>query len=264
MGRDVVAKTVRDLRGAVIGWTLGLGAYAALVTASFPSIRDNAAVEAYLETLPEAMLAFFGAADLTTAAGFYRAELFSYLPALLAVFTVGKAIALTVGEERDGVLDLVLAQPIDRWRVFVGRFLGLGLATALVVTGLALTLSVGGALVGLTGREIVGLIAWCYLAGLLALLFGTAAMAVAGFVHRTRAPLLVGAVFAAGSFLLEGLARTVAFLEPIREANPYHWYALTNPVAGPVSLLGTAGLVAVLLVLLAAGTHGFERKDLAV
>lgn len=264
MGRDLLAKTVRDVRGAMLGWTLGLGLYGALVTASFPSIRDNEAVEAYLETLPEAMLAFFGGANLTTPAGFFRAELFSYLPALLAVFTVGKAIQLTLGEEREGTMDLVLAQPIPRWRVPVDRFAGLGLVTGGIVTGLAAVLGVAGALVGLGPREILGLAAWCYLAGLLSLVFSAAALAVAGFAHRTRGPLVVAAGLAGGGFLLDGLARLVDALEAVRWANPYRWYGLSDPVAGPVSVWGLAGLVVCLVVLVAVGALGYRRKDIGV
>lgn len=264
MGRDLVARTLRDLRGSVLGWTLGLSSYAALVTAAFPSIRDNEAVEAYLDTLPEAMLAFFGGADLTSPAGFYQAELFSYLPALLAVFTVGKAIHLTVGEEREGTLDLVLAQPVARWRVVVGRFVALTGATALVVTGLAATLAFAGALVDLSVRERVGLAAWSYLAGLLSLVFGAAAIAVAGFVHRPRGPLVAGASLAAGSFLVDGLGRIVDRLDPVRGINPYHWYGLTNPVAGTVSWLGLAGLVLLTLGLVALGAWGYQGKDIGV
>lgn len=261
MGRDLLAKAVRDVRGAAIGWALGLSAYAALVTAAFPSIRGNEAVSDYVDTLPEAMLAFFGSSELTSAAGFYQAELFSYLPALLAVFTVGKAIQLTVGEERDGTMDLVLAQPVARWRVFVARFAGLASATFLVAAGLAVALALGGALVGLTVGEIAGLAAWCFVAALPALVFGAATVGVAGFAHRETAPLVAGASLAAGGFLIDGLARIIEWLDPIYRANPYHWYGLNNPVAGDVSWLGLAGLVALIGLFVALGALGFERKD---
>lgn len=264
MGLDLLAETVRDLRGSVLGWVLGLGAYGGLVTASFPSVRDNEAVEAYLETLPEAMLAFFGGADLTTAAGFFRAELFSYLPALLAVFTVGKAIQLTVGEEQAGTMDLVLAQPVPRWRVVVERFAGLALATGLVVTGLTFVLALSGALVGLGLGEILGLAAWCYLAGLASLVFGSAALAAAGFAHQSRGPLVAGSLLAAGGFLVDGLGRLVETLDRLGQANPYRWYGLTNPVAGEVSIAGLAGLVLLLASFVALAAWGYERKDISV
>lgn len=264
MGRDVAARAFVDLKGSIVGWTLGLSAYAALLTASFPSIRGNEAVQEYLETLPEAMLAFFGTSDITTAAGFYQAELFSYLPVLLAVFTVSKALSLTLDEETAGTMDLVLAQPIPRWHVFLGRFAGLAGATFAVLAGLAVTLAVGGVLVSLTAREIGGLVAWSLLAGLPALAFGAAALAAAGFAHRRRGPLVAGTVAAAGSFLLNGLAPMVDWLSSIRPANPYRWYVLSDPVAGGISLAGTAGLIVLTALLVALGTVGFQRKDIDV
>lgn len=264
MGRDVARWALEDLKGSILAWTLGLAAYAALLTASFPSIRGNEAVQDYLETLPEAMLAFFGTADITSAAGFYRAELFSYLPVLLAVFTVSKALALTIDEERAGTMDVVLAQPIPRWRVFVGRFVALAGATFAVLAGLAATLALGGLIVSLSPREVLGLAAWSLLAGLPALVFGATALAATGFAHRRRIPLALGTVAAAGSFLLNGLAPLVDALSTVQDANPYRWYALADPIAGEVPIAGTLGLVVLVLALVAVGAVGFQRRDIDV
>jgi ABC-2 type transport system permease protein len=264
VGRDLLGKGLRDVRVAVVGWTLGLSAYAALLLAAYPSVRDNEALAAYVESLPEQMLAFFGGADLTTVGGYFQAELFSYLPALLAVFTVGKAIASTVGEEESGAMDLVLAQPVPRWQVFASRFGSLAIATTVIATGLAVTLAVGGAIVGIAGANIVALAAWCYLAALLALVFGAATMAVGALASSGRAPLVVGAALAAGTFLVDGIARLVDQLDPHHQANPYHWYALTNPVAGEVSWWGLGGLLALGTALVLVGIVGFRRKDIGV
>ena len=264
MGRDLFAKTVRDLRTSTIGWSLGLGLLAALTAAVYPSVRDNEALQAYYDSLPEAARTLTGGGDFTTVAGFFQTEIFSYLPLVLAVFTVGKAAALTLGEEEEGTMDLVLAQPVERWRLFLARAAGLGASLVLVLAFVGAVLAAVGAAIGLTGREIAGLAAWCLLAALPATVYGSAALAAAGFSHRRRTAILAGTFVAVGSFLLNGLAPLADWLSGFQDVSPHHWYIVNDPVSASFSLWGLARLVPGTLALVLVGVVGFQRKNIGV
>lgn len=265
MGRDLLGKPLRDLRRSLLGWSAGLGLMTAITASFYPSIRDNEALDAYLESLPEAARGFLGGAgDITSVAGFFQTELFNFLPLILAVFTVGKAAALTVGEEREGTMDLVLAQPVRRWRVFVDRFVALGLAVLAISSVIALVLGLAGVPLDLTSREIAGLVVWPFLAGLLALSFGAVTVAVAGFAQRKGPAIVAGAALAVASFLYDGLAPLSGALSDLRAVSPYRWYAASNPVSGELDVLGIVGLALLTVALVAVGTWAFERKDVGV
>jgi hypothetical protein len=57
----IAAKTIREQRRALIGWSAGMIGLVAMYGAFFPSIRGNAAqLETYLSNLPEAFRREFG------------------------------------------------------------------------------------------------------------------------------------------------------------------------------------------------------------
>ncbi len=265
MGRDVFSHQLTQLRGTILGWGLGLAALAAMVAGIYPSIAGNAELDAYWETLPEAVRALSGGAGaLTSVSGYFESQLFAFLPLVLAIVTVGKAAQMIAGEEADGTMDIVLAQPIERWRLVTGRFAALAAATGAIVTAVALPIAVLGPVVGLSVREITGLALWCYLSGLMALVFGAATLTVSAIAHKKRTAVLAGTVVTVASYMLDALEPLSEALAGTDVASPYHWYALSDPVTGPIHLGGLAVLALVIAVLVGAAVAGFQRKDVGV
>lgn len=265
MGRDLFSHQLTRLRGSVLGWGLGLGALAALVAGIYPSIAGNEELQAYWESLPEAARALSGGAQaLTSVSGYFESQLFAFLPLVLAIFTVGKAAQMIAGEEADGTMDIVLAQPVERWRLVTARFAALAGATGVIVTAVALPLVALGPLVGLTLAEIAGLALWGYLSALLALVFGAATLTASAIAHRKRTAVLVGTVVTVGAYVLDAMAPLSEALDGVDVLSPYHWYALSDPVTGPIDLVGLAVLVVLVGVLVAGAVIGFQRKDVGV
>lgn len=265
MSHGVFSKALGDLRGAILGWGLGLGALTALIVALYPSIRDNPDLQAYWETLPEAMRTLLGGVEqLTSVSGYFASQLFAFLPLLLAVFTVGRVVNLTIGEESEGRMELVLAQPVRRWRLATHRFAALALATGLICAVIALTIALGGPFVGLAADEILALVGWSLLAVLPALAFAGLALAVAGFTHQRSPAIAAGATLAVASYMIDGLAPLNEHLEPLQKASPYHWYSMQDPITGPVSLAAIAGLLVLIVGLAGLGAWGYEQKDVGV
>src|SRR5258708_21956528 len=61
--------------------------------------------------------------------GFLSLAFFSYLPLVFGVFAVLAGSGLLVADEENGTLDLVLAHPVSRTALFLGRLLAFGAAT---------------------------------------------------------------------------------------------------------------------------------------
>jgi ABC-2 type transport system permease protein len=133
----------RRVRGT-LGLTVGLGLFALLIIGVFPSIEASGVdFEAYIESLPEAFRASFGAEAFGTIEGFLAAEFYQFVWVLLfglyMAYTAGGTVA---GDVENGRLDLLLATPITRSRLLVEKYLSV--VTPIVVLNLVVPLFVYG------------------------------------------------------------------------------------------------------------------------
>lgn len=126
----VLRHTVFRLRWQILSYGVGIGLYTALIVSLFPMLRDTfAEIE-----LPEGYLAFFGQEelDLSSPRGFFSTELMSWVPLIAAIYAVVASTGLLAGDEQSGALDLMLAQPLSRRRLFLERTGGLVVGAVLI------------------------------------------------------------------------------------------------------------------------------------
>ena len=86
--------------------------------------------------IPKGVSELLGGADYASITGWYRSEVGSiYGPLIIGAVAITGASATTAGEEEDRILALVLAHPIERWRLLVSK--AAAIALLVVVTALA-------------------------------------------------------------------------------------------------------------------------------
>jgi ABC-2 type transport system ATP-binding protein len=74
--------------------------------------------------LPSELMMFIGGVDrVFSPAGFLDTRFFSMMPLLLGVFAVIIGSGLIAGDEENGTLDLILAHPVRRFDLIIGRWL---------------------------------------------------------------------------------------------------------------------------------------------
>ncbi len=265
MSIDLALRYLVDRARGLTGWLVALVFYCALIVAFYPSIRGSEAYAAALDDYPEAFKEFFGGEttfQLTTGPGFINAQLYSLMvPLLLSIVAIGAGAAIG-SDQRNGLLDLILANPVPRWRVVVER----ALAMAAIVVGLAaaamVSVVVVGALVDL-GVGVNELAAATAATVLIVLLHGFSALAVAAATGRRS--LAVGtatAVFASG-YLLQSLAGIVDTIEPFRVLSPFYHAVGTSPLFHGWRWPNLGLLVGLCGIVLAVAVYSFERRDLA-
>jgi ABC-2 type transport system permease protein len=245
----------RRIKGAVVVAVL-LGALSVLFVSLFPSIATSGVdFEAYMESLPPALQAAFGASGglaFTTIEGFLAVELYQFFwVLLLGIYVAYQAGGLIAGDVERGRMDVLLAAPVFRRRVVVEKFLSL--VSGVVVVNLVVALLVYVAVVAI-GESVsvvdlaaVHLLSIPYLLAceaiglLLSVLTDDSDVAQRGGL---------GAIF--GLFVLETISQSadvgwLGALSPTRYYDPtailvsgeYDW---TGTV---ILLVGTAALVAV-------------------
>ena len=263
---NVFTTTLRDLRGSIGWWALGLAAFAGFIVAFYPSIRDNSELEELLDIYPEDLMALMGISDVSnlfTGAGFVHAEIFGFLgPLLFIVFTIGMGGAAIAGEEGNGTLEILLTEPIARGRVVIEKWAAMAAATA----GLSLVLWVvpvaGGVVVDL-GVGIGNLAGATASIALLGLLFGTLALAVGCAKGSRGLATGVTAAVAVATYLLSVIGDIVEFMDPAKYISPFYYYSGSQPLINGISLAHAATLAGAIAVLAGAAYVSIERRDIA-
>lgn len=122
---------------SIIGWGLGLTAFAAMYIAIYPDMADQMGDLADL-SIYKAM-----GIDLASFAGFIASIVVQIIPIILGVNVIMMATGTLAGEEENGTLELVVAMPLERWQIITMKTLALLIATFLVL----IILGAGSALV---------------------------------------------------------------------------------------------------------------------
>lgn len=254
---------LRRLRGQIIGWGIGLAVYSLLLVALYPSVSQLEDLDQFLANYPEEMLAFFGNLTvLDTPMGYLDTYFFNYMTIVTGILAVGAGAALLVADEERGTLDLILAHPISRTALFVGRFLAFAVAIALILllNWLCWFLPSGEIGMDLTAieflRPFVGLLVQLLLFGALALLLSLALPA------RRAAGMLAGALLVA-NYLLQGIANIDERLQTVVEFTPLHYYQGGVAVEG-LNWGWLGGLLLVTLGLTLAAWALFQRREIRV
>ena len=267
MLNSVFSKRIWERRRGYVWWVIGLGTLTIITAAFWPSLETSLDdFRTMLDSLPEGILSLFGSSDATallTPTGFLNSRLYASIGAIvICLFAGSMSTAAIAGEEKDGTLDLLLAQPVSRTRVVMESFaavavLTFGLAVALgaillilnplVDTGLAFS-KVAGATIGVT---------------VLGLVFGAAALALGGLGATRGTVIGVTSGLVLGTWFINGLAPLITELEWLQRFTPFFWFLETEPLdggLGPEVLV----LVVVIVALVALAVWSFDRRDVSV
>jgi beta-exotoxin I transport system permease protein len=262
---ELFRRGVRDGARGLLAWCLGVAAYALLLAAIFPSVKDTPELDKLVESYPDALKSLFGLsenADLSSGAGFIDAELFSFmLPLFTLVLAIGAGARTLAGEEESGRLELVLAYPVRRRDAVLAK--GAAVAAELAVFSAAafgalalasslfdLDLSLSRLAAGVAGVAVLGLFhAWTALA--------------IGAAVPSRALALGGAgALAAAAYLVGGLHELASWLDPFRFLSTFWWIGQA-PLQQGVDAWRLALVAAVAVVVLGLAAVLYERRDLA-
>jgi ABC-2 type transport system permease protein len=256
--RNVFAKSLRDQRRSLLWWTIGLLAVVAVYIAPYQQYLDQGALNINTDA------GFYQALGYDNSpAGYLQGSLFALTGALLAIMAAVVAGARAIaGDEEAGTLDLLLAHPVSRTRLVLERFAALAAAVGWLglVIWAATVAAVNLADMGIGADRIavttLGLV-------LLALGFGTAALAVGAVIGRRGLVLGVVAALAVGAYLAYTVGGQVQSLEAMRKLSPFYYYLGGDPLRTGVDLGHVAVLAAIPLVLLGVALWSLTRRDIA-
>lgn len=264
MLRNVFGKVVHDQWRGLAAWTVFAGVLAAFYLSLYPSLGSLAEMQKLLEAMPPALRAIFVAEglDFSTPVGYLNMELFNFiLPLVVVGYAATVGSGATAGEEERGTLDLLLANPVPRWRVVADKAIALVLGSIILVTGIWIALALTATALDIAidrGRLAQALAS----GGFLGMAFGGVAMAIGALTGRRTLSLAVAIGLAVIGFFTYAMSSLVAALEPWRPLSPIYHYIGNDPLNNGLD----PGHAAVLLAIWAAATlvavFAFERRDI--
>lgn len=263
---SIFAKTIWERRRSTLWWVLGLVALAGLTVAFFPSIRDDAeSFESLFDSFPPELLSIFGIDDpasLVTATGLVNSRLYAGIgPVILAVLGITIGTAAIAGEEEQGTLNLLLAQPVSRAQIVVEKAVAAAVLIGMVAVALFLTLSALNPLVGLDFR-FSGILAANLTLWLFAMVFCLFTLAVGAVTGNRSLTVGVAAGTTAALFFVNGLAPLVDQIAWMQKLTPFYWLSNPNPLANGFDVAAIAIFVILSLLLLGVAIWGFDRRDI--
>ena len=262
--RDVFTKSIHDQWRPVFAWSLFAAGMPALYVALYPSFGEAKVMQEFIDQLPEAYRALFASTglDLSTAEGYLNIELFSFVgPLLLLAVGIALGAGATASEEESGTADLLLANPVRRWRVVAEKGAAMLLWTAVVAAAIWVGVAVAAAGFGvdLHLERVAAALGACALLGMA---YGGVAMTVGALLARRMAAFAVSLVLAVVAYFVNALAPLITGMEDWRVLSPFYWYVGNDPLRNgiePVHALALA-LVAVAGIVVAALV--WERRDI--
>jgi ABC-2 type transport system permease protein len=249
----------------ILWWSLGIIALVAMLMAIYPSIHAQAAqLDTVLKQMPESVRALRGGdTDLTSPVGYLNAELFYItLPLLLIIMAVNLGGALLARDEQDHTLELLLARPVSRGRVLIGKALAGVLIMALV--GLLATVAT------IVLAKIVNLdlpVHYIALAGLwttiFSMSFGVVTFSLnAASVFSRRLGIAIAVIASFGGYILQSLSSVSDYIKRPAELLPYHYFVPKDILHGTVAHSLMVYMLAIFIGGAILSYVGFRRRDI--
>jgi ABC-2 type transport system permease protein len=256
--------TLGRFRGQILGWGLALLLLGVMSVARYGIWRENQElIQEMLKGSAGRFVNMFGDPDkLSSPAGFLSLALFAYLPIILGVYAVLAGSGLLVADEENGTLDLVLAHPVSRTGLFLGRVLAFVTATLAI-----LALSWLGFVVAMHWSALdvsPGAMTLPFLSLLSVILFFCSlALLLSLLLPSRRQAGMTSAMLLLVSYFLTTLARLAPGLETVSRFSPISYYQSGDAIEG-LNAQWFAGLLAIAVLFTVLAGWLFERRDIRV
>lgn len=137
---QITLRELKDRKWSLLAYSLGSLLMLWLYVATFRSSQASTVqLQELVKTYPKALLDAIGLSDLNldTVEKYLNAKHFSLLwPLLAIILSLSRAGGQIAGEIQSGTMGLLLALPLERWRIFVAKYAA-GLVTIVIFTAVS-------------------------------------------------------------------------------------------------------------------------------
>jgi ABC-2 type transport system permease protein len=261
---NLFAKTLRDQKLSLLGWSVGLAALSLYLLYVYPFMNRAGELLKVLDNLPPVIKNLIGNNNfLATPEGFLNLQPFSILaPLLFIVFAIAKGSDAIAGEEERGSLDLLLAQPLQRGRVVMEKSAAHALALFILALVFWISLAGGTAIfhIAVSRWRLAEVILSCFLLGMV---FFAISLAVGCLSGKKKLSVGISGGLAVITYLINAYAPMVEVLRPYRVFSPFYYYNGNTVLINGLDISHLLLLICLIAIFFAAALFAFSRRELA-
>lgn len=269
MNGAVFTNTLKRNWRSMLYWGIGIGLIAYLQVALLPNTDSLQQMAELMETLPPVLLQAFGGGDvaaIATPEGYLSFRYFGFVLIVFAVYALIAGLNVTAAEEDKGILDVVLSQPLPRWRLVIEKFL----AYALLILGMVIV-SFLGLWLGVASTPAFAIDTMKLLQGSFNILPGALVMLaattlIATLTRRRSTAGTIATIFLVASYFLDFLGRTVSetFVNSLSTLSFFTYYDGGNVMQNGLNWGNVVLLLGATALLTAGAVWAFQRRDIGV
>jgi ABC-2 type transport system permease protein len=266
---SIYAKTIRDSRLAflviagLLGGIMVAGCDAFGTAYGTPASRVDLAN--VINNIPDVLKGLYGnpvhVETLGGSLSWKYGTIFALVAGLWSITALSGTLA---AEARRGSMDMVAASPFGKSRIAIEKLAAHLTGMFGVMAFLAIVTYVGSAAFGTLPGDAIplsGVVGFALWVGLIGLVSGSVAWAIAPFAGRASAAGVAGAVML-GGYVVSGYQASVPAMQPFANLTWFHWTANNLPLAGQYDWVSLVPVAVIAMVLFAVGIVAFDRRDL--
>lgn len=260
MLQNVLFKTLYEKRWSTLGWCIAIIALTALSTLFFPTFKE--AFGQSLQEVPESMKAFIGdTSTYETLGGFVDVQVIAQMVFLTIIMAIIFGSGFIAGDEGEGTLQSLLAQPIKRSSVYIQKYVALFLFTALASSMVFVAVYLSALIInesmdwGRLAQATVGV--W-----LITFVFGCAAYTLGAITGKRAMSGSIVGMLAFVSYIITSLAVGVDALKTVDKLSPFHYFNTPSIIANGLDWGNVAVLIGIIIICSVLGFIKFMKRDL--
>ena len=263
MLNSIFGKAIWDRKIGLFATSLGMFVFALLFTVLHESFAGE--VTRLANMVPSEFSAFVG--DISAAAtpeGFLAVELYSlFLPFAVAITGIAFASKAIGREEDSGTLELLLASPISRSKIFWQKLAAIKAILFIVAFSAFVGVVLGKALfvfdVNLVNVALASLSVF-----LLGLVYAMASLAGQALTGKTRLGTGIGAGLLVLTYVANVVSKLLDNLESLKYFSPFYYMDISEVLNGNGELVNFAVLLGIIAIFYVIAHIGFVNRDTGV
>jgi len=253
---------VQSRLGAMAGWGIGLGLFAAMYIGVYPQMGEQMADLADLE-LYRAM-----GIDVGSFAGYIASAVLQFMTLLLGIYAIITSTDALAGEEDSGRLELVLAMPLRRWQIVTTKALAMALIAFLILVimgaGSALVLNAVKATtpVDVSAGQLFGAVLNGWPLTLVVMMLG---LFLGAYLPNRRTAALTLTVIFVASYFGNTLGRMIDSLAEVRRLTLFYYLDTSTTIfTAGVKASDLAVLLGLAALFFGLALLAFQRRNVTV
>lgn len=258
---SITLKTVFEKRWSMLAWFAGLFLTTVVIMLLFPTLRDTFGKA--LNDVPESIKGILG--DATTYQrinGFIDIQVLAQMVFMTIVCGIILFTGVIAGDENEGTLQTLLANPVSRTKVYFEKLAGASLLLFIVNLSIFLGTLVGAAIVS-ESVDIVRLALACFMLYVVTLLFSVIGFSIGAVTGKRGLAGALAGTLAFVSYLITNLVSSVKMLKSVNRFSPYEYFNKPSVLDNGVEIIDLIILISISFVFIIIGYVFFTKRDLS-